>query len=105
MIIIKPKGMLMLKDDLNLIKIAEKHIIHELQGVVYDRIMNQLVEQFKKDAESIVKKQVEKAIIISLKTIHDCNQMKDEVVAYVKWDDDKEPQYRVINGNRVQTNG
>jgi len=69
---------------------VEKMLKESLQQAVFDSLMHQLVEDFKKQAEPIVKAEVEKVSIKGVERLMSLTDFRDDLNVYVKWVKERE---------------
>ncbi len=79
-------------DNYNFAKVAEVSLLHRLKIAVAKNLLDKLTEDFRRDAEVLVKKEVEKLTIKSIEVMRDCMKMEDEVRVYCKWEGDEDGQ-------------
>lgn len=74
-------------DNYNIAKITEIYLTENLKEAVLKNIVENLVENFRKEATDIVKKEVEKVSIDGVGHIRDLSKIRDEIKVYCEWND------------------
>ena len=74
-------------NDYNIIALAEESLKEAIKPAVTDRIMTDLVNDFKARVEPIIREHVDKISIAHMESMRDIAQMRDEVKIYCEWKD------------------
>lgn len=74
----------------NLFRMAEKTMLNEASEAMLESIMSQLVEDFRRRAEPVVKEELKKLSVLSVKHVSDLAGLREEFHVYCSWIDEQE---------------
>lgn len=75
--------------DLNLIGLMADSLLKKIHGEIFNRVMADVLNEFREKAEPIIKREVEKVTFEGAQSIKDHLRIRDELCVYFSWRDDE----------------
>lgn len=77
------------EDPRTIVRLTQEALAKHLHEVIKDRLMKQLVDDFKANAEPIVKAEVEKVTLEGVDRMADLRGLRDELNVHMRWHDEE----------------